>query len=78
MSRGVTTLTGIADRRRGRLVLDCSAAWVACDVEGCDEVVIAADRTDAGDAIMAAEEEGWACEATGDVCETHRTMGAGR
>jgi hypothetical protein len=71
----VTTLRGDARRPRGYLTLECSCAWVACDADGCDAAVTEPDRSDAGDAVVLAAEEGWACGER-DLCDEH--AGAGR
>jgi hypothetical protein len=56
--------------RTARL-LECACAWVACDADGCDAMVLAPDRSDAGDAIVSAMEEGWVCGDDGDRCGEH-------
>jgi len=76
VSRGVTTLYGDARASGRRIAVECSCAWVACDVEGCDEVVTAPDRSDAGDAVGLACEEGWTCAPEGDRCEAHAAVAA--
>lgn len=77
MSRGVTTLTGLARLPGRHVAIDCACAWVACDAEGCEAMVTAPDRSDAGDAVELALAEGWRCD-DGDRCEVHAALGVER